>query len=220
MKLKELESRLQDLTGFDKPRIELEQYETQPHLAARILYTIEQSYGDIAGKMVADLGCGPGRLTIGSALLDADFVYGLDIDPVALKLFTRNSNEADVDNVEAVLMDVTTISDSADGGRMSGLFDTVILNPPFGTKGNKGIDVQFLQAALRLSSHAVYSFHKTTTREYLMTRAAKDWDVEMSVVAEMKFDLPQSYARHKRASVDVAVDLLRTVHRTKTKENT
>lgn len=45
MKLKELESYLQDVDGFEEPKIALEQYPTPPHIAARMLYTIESSYG-------------------------------------------------------------------------------------------------------------------------------------------------------------------------------
>jgi len=43
------------------------------------------------------------------------------------------------------------------GGKRS--FDTVVMNPPFGTKC-KGIDVLFLQRALGMASRAVYSMHK------------------------------------------------------------
>jgi hypothetical protein len=35
LKLKELESRLQQVDGFEKPKLLLEQYPTQPHIAGR-----------------------------------------------------------------------------------------------------------------------------------------------------------------------------------------
>lgn len=38
------------------------------------------------------------------------------------------------------------------------------MNPPFGTKNNEGIDMKFLETALKLSNNAVYSLHKTSTR--------------------------------------------------------
>lgn len=44
------------------------------------------------------------------------------------------------------------------------MFDTVIMNPPFGTKKNSGIDMKFLQLACKFSSHSIYSLHKTSTR--------------------------------------------------------
>jgi len=36
---------------------------------AHMLYTIESRFGDITEKLVADLGCGTGMLSIGAALL-------------------------------------------------------------------------------------------------------------------------------------------------------
>lgn len=45
MRLKDLESYLQDVDGFAEPKILLEQYPTPPHIAARMIYTIENSFG-------------------------------------------------------------------------------------------------------------------------------------------------------------------------------
>ena len=42
--------------------------------------------------------------------------------------------------------------------------DTVIMNPPFGTKTVPGIDILFLQKAATISDHAIYSLHKSSTR--------------------------------------------------------
>lgn len=42
--------------------------------------------------------------------------------------------------------------------------DTVVMNPPFGTR-KKGADMEFLSAAMKVASQAVYSLHKTSTRE-------------------------------------------------------
>lgn len=42
-------------------------------------------------------------------------------------------------------------------------FDTVIMNPPFGTR-NTGIDSQFVSIAMRHAT-TVYSLHKTSTRD-------------------------------------------------------
>lgn len=91
----------------------------------------------------------------------------------------------------------------------SGCVDTVLTNPPFGTKpGNAGIDVMFLRSAIRLATRAVYSFHKTSTREYLL-KAVQGWGYQVSVVAEMKFDIPKMYKFHAKDNVDVCVDLIR-----------
>jgi putative methylase len=84
-------------------------------------------------------------------------------------------------------------------------------NPPFGTKPDKaGMDAEFLKLACRLATRAVYSFHKTSTRSYIVSLAKSLPKVEnVTVVAEMKFDIPQTYKFHKKASVDVLVDLIR-----------
>jgi predicted RNA methylase len=88
--------------------------------------------------------------------------------------------------------------------------DTVLCNPPFGTKNNAGMDVRFLRTATRLAKRAVYSFHKTSTRDYLV-RKIQEWGMTVEVVAEMRFELPQTYKFHKEKSVDIEVDLIRVL---------
>jgi predicted RNA methylase len=88
--------------------------------------------------------------------------------------------------------------------------DTVLTNPPYGTKQNAGIDVTFLQAATRLARRSVYSFHKTSTREYLVKKI-KQWGYEVEVVAQMRYDIPKMYHFHTQDSVDVEVDLIRVI---------
>ncbi|KAL9185388.1 hypothetical protein ACHAXT_003165 [Thalassiosira profunda] len=102
-------------------------------------------------------------------------------------------------------------TDNADDGipLPSDIVDTVITNPPFGTKNNEGIDVQLLKAAVRLARQTVYSFHKTSTRPFLLKLLNEKWGLEAEVVAEMKFDVPNMYKFHKQKSKDIEVDLLR-----------
>lgn len=89
--------------------------------------------------------------------------------------------------------------------------DTVLTNPPFGTKNdNAGIDVQFLRTATRLARRAVYSFHKRSTRPFILRTLQEDWGYANStVVAEMSFDIPHMYKFHNQKSKDVEVDLIR-----------
>lgn len=93
---------------------------------------------------------------------------------------------------------------------LSNCVDTVLTNPPFGTKANAGMDLRFLRTATRLSRRAVYSFHKTSTRDFLV-RQVEGWGMEIQIVAEMRFDLPQTYKFHQKKSVDVQVDLIRVL---------
>jgi len=93
----------------------------------------------------------------------------------------------------------------------SNCVDTVMTNPPFGTKpGNAGIDVTFLRTAIRLARRSVYSFHKSSTREYLLKTVAS-WGYQVEVVAQMKFDIPKMYKFHSKDIVDVDVDLIRVI---------
>jgi len=206
MKLKELESHLQQVEEFDVPNILLEQYPTRPHIAACMLHTMAASFGDIEGRTVADLGCGCGVLSLGSVMLGADFVIGFDIDPDALAVFSQNIYDFEMDNLDLVNLDITNL-----GPDWKDRVDTVVMNPPFGTKHNKGLDMKFLQAGLLMASKAVYSLHKTSTREHVLTKA-KDWGVEAKVLAELRYDLPATYKHHKKASVDINVDFIRFIN--------
>jgi predicted RNA methylase len=72
MKLKELESYLQEVDGFPEPKVALEQYPTPPHIAARILYTIEGTYGYVTAHgvgLICGDSCGRTNLSFRSAII-------------------------------------------------------------------------------------------------------------------------------------------------------
>ncbi|CAL8267825.1 unnamed protein product [Lota lota] len=202
MKLKELESCLQQVDGFEEPKILLEQYPTSPHIAACMLYTIHNTFDDIEGKLIADLGCGCGVLSIGAAMLEAGLCVGFDIDKDALDIAQTNTEEFEISNIDLVQSDLCVLEVG-----YAQRFDTVIMNPPFGTKHNQGIDMKFLKTALTLAT-TVYSLHKSSTRDHIQKKA-KDWGVKTELVAELRYDLPASYKFHKKKSVDIHVDFLR-----------
>ncbi|XP_072817212.1 rRNA N(6)-adenosine-methyltransferase METTL5 isoform X1 [Vicugna pacos] len=197
LRLKELESRLQQVDGFEKPKLLLEQYPTRPHIAACMLYTIHNTYDDIENKVVADLGCGCGVLSIGSAMLGAGLCVGFDIDEDALEIFSRNVEEFELTNVDMVQCDVCLLSN-----RMSKSFDTVIMNPPFGTKNNKGTDMAFLKTALEMARTTVYSLHKSSTRELKDTEKNQQREsARVKLQGETRCKLPrvlpvESYRMH------------------------
>ncbi|XP_078183554.1 rRNA N(6)-adenosine-methyltransferase METTL5 isoform X2 [Callithrix jacchus] len=184
LRLKELESRLQQVDEFEKPKLLLEQYPTRPHIAACMLYTIHNTYDDIENKVIADLGCGCGVLSIGSAMLGAGLCVGFDIDEDALEIFNRNVEEFELTNIDMIQCDVCLLSN-----RMSKSFDTVIMNPPFGTKNNKGTDMTFLKTALEMARTAVYSLHKSSTREHIQKKAA-EWKIKIDIIADSLALLP------------------------------
>ncbi|KZC12793.1 PREDICTED: methyltransferase-like protein 5 [Dufourea novaeangliae] len=203
IQLRELEEYLQQLDGFEKPKVLLEQYCTSAHIASRMLYTAQTQFHDIEGHAIADLGSGCGVLSLGAQMLGASHVLGFEIDSDALEIHSRNCNDIEL-FVEVIQCDVLQYLP----GKFEKYFDTVVMNPPFGTKHNSGIDMKFLEISMKLASRAVYSLHKTSTRNYILQKAAQ-FDAKGKIIAELRYDLPKAYKFHKKTSVDVQVDFIR-----------
>lgn len=127
----------------------------------------------------------------------------MDICPEALLLAASNASQFEGVELDFLHADVAALP------RMLWA-DTVIMNPPFGTR-IRGADMAFLRAAARIASAAIYSLHKSTTREHVAA-TAKTLGLKATVIAELRFDIPAAYAFHKEKNKDVAVDLWRFTH--------
>uniref|UniRef100_A0A1B0D5Z5 Methyltransferase small domain-containing protein n=1 Tax=Phlebotomus papatasi TaxID=29031 RepID=A0A1B0D5Z5_PHLPP len=204
IKLKKLEEFLQGIDGFEDPKILLEQYQTPPHIASCMLYEIQSQYGDLEEKVVADLGCGSGMLSIGSFLLGAAHTVGFEIDPDAASIFVENATEMEIP-IDCILSDVTR---DLPESRFGKAFDTVVMNPPFGTKKNVGMDMKFLEVGIFLARTAVYSLHKSSTRDFVK-KSAIQLGVEPKIVAQLRYNIDAAYKFHKKKSVDIDVDFWR-----------
>lgn len=93
------------------------------------------------------------------------------------------------------------------------IYDIVVTNPPFGTK-EAGIDMKFLEFACRSSKSHVYSFHKTSTIEYIGNRV-QDWGFSMKIVDTVQFPLPKrfgSYHKKDMAFTEVSIICLQRLH--------
>lgn len=222
----------QDIAPFAEPKIELEQYPTGPHLAARLLYTVSaslkiffctlqaadcpspaspvppqvaHSYDEFEGQVVADLGCGTAMLAIGAACLGAAAVIGVDVDADALEVARQNIDEFD-DPLPIDLVQ-STVQALALQPRLRA--DVVIMNPPFGTR-QKGADMDFLRVAFRVARRSVYSLHKSSTREHIRKVATRELGAaSAAVLAQLRYDLPPTYSFHRQKSKDIEVDLWR-----------
>lgn len=75
---------------------------------------------------------------------------GIDIDLKALKIAQENFDNLIDQTPDLILADVSNFK-----AFRSGFFDIVLMNPPFGTKHNEGIDMQFLQQAIKV--HIYYN---------------------------------------------------------------
>ena len=254
MKLKQLESLLQDVEPFREPDQMLEQYPTGAHLASRVVAEAH-AHGDIEGRAVVDLGVGGGVLTIASLLMGAAKVTGLDLDPNALDLTRENCAAFDPPLEPALALariprdvarlrrrvtreeirsvdardarerhdttscrrsedertdtDEDSNRDSPTSSFLALRADTVIMNPPFGTR-RRGADLGFLRAGLMLARNAVYSLNKTSTRAHVERHATRALRAaSATVLAELRYELPKTYAHHRRESVEIEVDLWR-----------
>ncbi|GFV35332.1 rRNA N6-adenosine-methyltransferase METTL5 [Trichonephila clavipes] len=203
-KAQKLQEILESLDVFEKPNIALEQYSTPPHVAAQMLHIMAENTGEIDGKIIGDLGCGCGTLTIGAAICGAALCIGFDIDDKALEIARGNKEDLELENVDFIQCDVEDLSNS----RWYKAFDTVILNPPFGTKNNWGIDMKFLQTACSLARETVYSLHKSSTLEHV-EKKVKSWNFKMKAMYRMSFNLRKTRRKDKDESRDILVDLIR-----------
>lgn len=192
---RQLEIKLGKLKILEKPSLKLEQYPVSPEAASELLYLAGFEHDDL-NRRVIDLGTGTGRLAIGAALMAAEEVVGVDVDEQALALARENAERAEAE-VEWVHSDIE---------RINGKFDTVIMNPPYGTRIAHA-DTRFLEKAFQLAP-IVYSIHKSSTREYLLQFLTKsDWHVDQ--IRSMGMVIPHLFEFHEKKKGVVEVDLYR-----------
>ena len=189
---------LSKLKQFDNPKVILEQYSTDSEVAAEILWKAYMN-GDIEGKIIADLGCGPGIFGIGAALLGAKKVFFIDKDQSAID--TTELNVIDV-GIENCVLDVKKI----DVSDFKKKVDVVLMNPPFGTKV-KHHDKVFLKKAMQVSK-IIYSIHKITSKKFI-EEFSKDNGFKVDYVIPFDLRLRKAMKHHKKPAVFVNVGLWR-----------
>ena len=178
------------------PRIQLEQYTTPAAIAADILFLAAFVYQDILGKTVVDLGTGTGRLAIGASNLGASQITAIDIDSAAIEVARENAETAK-SNIDWIVGDLEAIH---------GEFDTVIMNPPFGTK-QRHLDKVFLGKAIQIG-RVVYSLHKSTTREHI-SRFLRRHGCKVDAIHEYTLEIPMMFEHHRKRKHPVKVDCYR-----------
>lgn len=185
---------LSKLKIFENPDPNIEQYATDSEIAAEILWDAHYKE-DIEGKTVGDLGCGTGILGIGALMLGAKFVYFLDTDEKALTTLRENLKAVGYDKPGQQNLDQTYAILNQDVTEFSQPVDTIIQNPPFGTK-KKHADKPFLETAFRLSK-TIYSFHKTTSKEFI-AKISEEHGFTISQYYEFKFPIKMAQLFHKK----------------------
>jgi len=146
-KRKEFISFLQEVVeDFEKPSPGLEQYMT-PYDVAADFFGFLNTNNEISGKIVADFCCGTGLYSAASYFLDGKEIWSFDIDEKALEQCKNSLSNIEDINSHIEKWDLISPEFIA---KYKGFFDTVIMNPPFGTKENAGIDMKLLKSAIQV----------------------------------------------------------------------
>jgi putative methylase len=195
VKKQQLEIALQRLKPVVSRDPRLEQYSTPADVAADVIWEA-YAEGDIEGKKVADLGCGNGVFSIGSKLMDAAYVFGIDIDTKAVDVARENADSLGLD-IELCVGEVSNVT---------GSFDTVIQNPPFGAQ-KRHADREFIMKSLELAPR-VYSLHNSGTETFIASMV-DSLNAKCVPVKRFKFEIPYAFEFHRKAKETISVVLLK-----------
>jgi len=194
---------LSQLKSNPSPKPNLEQYEISGELAADIINLAFLS-GDIKEKSVLDFGCGSGRLAIGSALMGAKKVTGIDIDKKVIKVARENVRIAEEisgskirESMEFIESDISDWEDKV---------HTVIQNPPFGIQ-KEHADRIFLEKALECGE-VIYSLHRSYSKSRkFLTNYIKNHGGKVEKIIKFQFRMPHTFQFHEKPAVKFDVDL-------------
>lgn len=204
-RLRHLAIVLSGVKPHPNPSLNLEQYSLSGEDAARILWFAGRVNNDISGRIVLDLGCGTGILAIGSALLNAEFVFGVDVDPYALRIALDNAMNLDVySKISFICADVSKLP-------INDTVDTVIQNPPFGVH-RRGADIMFLEASLNIA-RVVYSLHKYTPDNHLfISRFVSKLGCKIVDMLPLTITIPYTFDFHREFKRKINVVLYKIIH--------
>lgn len=197
---RDLEILLSTIDVNPAPKAHLEQYATPSPVAAEALRLAAYAFDDILNKTVVELGCGTARLAIGAAFLGAKQVFGVDIDPVAIKIAKKNADSLNFKRKSNwVVGDISVIH---------GHFDTVLQNPPFGVQRRRA-DRQFIVKSLEISN-IIYSFHKGgDSNQAFIKRFIEEHGGKITNIFPMTMEIPRMFKFHTKKKQITHVDLYR-----------
>lgn len=196
----EINDFIKTIPTFKTPKVLLEQYSLPSDLISFILVITK---GDLMNKNVVDLGCGTGRFTLPIAKYFTHRVFGVDSDIAVINQLLKSINKYTL-NVDLLNASVEFLEPF----QWKILFQTTIMNPPFGTK-RRGIDQAFLKKALAFSD-VVLSIHKSSKRSReLWTKIGKAHRKHVEILATIVFPIARTFHFHQKEDHNVMVDLIR-----------
>jgi putative methylase len=213
----DLELFLSQIKPHPSPRADFEQYTVSEAVAATLLYIAAYVNNDVIDRNILDLGCGTGRIALAASFLGAAAVVGIDIDKKAISVAVDNSKRTGVKtDVHWIVGDISAIT---------GKFDTVIQNPPFGVQ-KRYADRKFLEKALEVGN-VIYSLHSHPNPERQLIRSLKanPWNLLkvapssfienfvasrngfVKAVYAMPMTIPHMFDFHTKLRYDSVIDL-------------
>ncbi|MHB1440221.1 MAG: METTL5 family protein [Cuniculiplasma sp.] len=189
---KTLEIKLSKLSSISNPKIELEQYSTDPILASDMVNMAFMN-GDIEGKTILDAGAGNGIFSYACLYFGASKVSVIEIDPDQEKIL--DDNLAEFSNKEIIIGNIEKIE---------GHWDTVICNVPFGSV-IEDIDIPFLEKIFHLGD-AIYLIHNWKAREFVLNFVSSR--SEIIQYTKKRLIIPRTYKHHEKDRVFIDVLLI------------
>ena len=133
---------------------------------------------------------------MGAAILGAKNVVGIDLDKASIAFAFEASKSSEL-QIDWILGDIKSLR---------GHTDTVLMNPPFGTK-KPHADIEFLKVALNIGK-VVYSIHKSSTRDFLVQWVEKH-DYKPNRIISTRIEIPHQFHFHRKKMGHVGVDVFR-----------
>ena len=133
---------------------------------------------------------------MGASMLGAECAVGVELDRKSVEVAARSSKKLGLET-GWVLADIESLR---------GTVDTVVMNPPFGTK-RPHADIEFLQTALRIG-RVVYSIHKSATRRYV-ANWLREHGRHADRIITTKMEIPHQFSFHRKRKSYVGVDVFR-----------
>ncbi len=199
LRRKELAIKLSSVPGFPRPKPRLEQYVTDPEVAALLATLVAARHGKV--DVVLDLGCGTGMLSY--ALLEAGvagYTVCLDLDHEALRVAIDFAAREGVSHrVDAVAADARKPP-----VRRAAL---VVTNPPFGMRSRRGRDLEFVRAGLQVAD-CVVSIHAWS--DGLLAAVERKVGSKPRLLAVEQQRIPAFLEEHRRRVHRVKVAVLET----------
>jgi len=198
----DLERLLQLVETHPSPKAFLEQYTIPIDVASEMLFLAAYVHDDIIGKIVTDLGCGTGRLSLGAVLLGAERAIGVDVDKAAVRMAKKSAEKLNLkEKTDWVAGDIEALH---------GNCQTVLQNPPFGVQ-KRSADRKFLLKALQLAPR-VYSLHKSGEgNRAFIKRFIEGHGGKVTGIFPLKLNIPKLFKFHTKRKHEVKVDLYRII---------